>query len=108
MQKGRSQDCSNGQHYILVQDGPRGNRGIRVGNFYTNFVVEGADSKLIMVAMGGLNAAILPCGKFIVVGEEESDSQDTEAIDKLTKQLSRERGTSVLAFMDHDDDILMY
>jgi hypothetical protein len=49
-----------------------------MGNFYTNFVVEHSDSAPVMAAMAGLNAAILPCGKFTVVAEEEADSQDSE------------------------------
>ena len=79
-----------------------------MGSFYVNFVVECSETKPVMAAMAGRNAAVLPGGKFTVVGEEESDSQDTEVIDKLAKQLSSQLSTSVLAVMNHDDDILMY
>lgn len=79
-----------------------------MGSFYTNFTVQGSDSKPVMAAMAGLNAAILPCGEFVVVGEEESDSQDTDVIEKLAKKISIHLKTSVFASMNHDDDILMY
>ena len=82
-----------------------------MGNFYVNFSVKRDDPQRIASALklAGRRAVIMPSANgYVVVFEEESDTQDTAAIEHVGALLSREAQAPVLAVLNHDDDILCY
>lgn len=80
-----------------------------MGSFYTSLTVRGADREDIVQAMKGRTAAISPAfDGYTVVWDEECEKQDQVIIERLTLQLSKQVGSSVLAVLNHDDDILWY
>lgn len=82
-----------------------------MGNFYVNFAVKHDDSKRIAESLKQARRKAFvtpPMNGYVVVYEEESDSQDTGAIVVVGALLSREAEAPVLAVMNHDDDILCY
>lgn len=82
-----------------------------MGNFYVNFTVKSDDSRRIagLLERGGRKAFVTPAiNGYVVVCEEDSDSQDTRVIEALGAQLARDRNGPVLAVLNHDDDILCY
>jgi hypothetical protein len=82
-----------------------------MGNFYVNFTVKRDDPRRIAEALRreGRKAVVTPpVNGYVVVYEEESDSQDTEAIEKVGALLSRGADAPVFAVLNHDDDVLCY
>ena len=82
-----------------------------MGNFYVNFTVKGDDPQRIADSLkqARRKAFVTPAiGGYVVVYEEESDSQDTRAIEAVGALLSREAASPVLSVLNHDDDILCY
>ncbi len=82
-----------------------------MGNFYVNFAVKRPDQKRVVEALkrAKRTALVTPVsGEYVVVYDEESDSQNTDVIMAVGKLLSREAGAPVLAVLNHDDDVLCY
>ncbi|HVY69115.1 MAG TPA: hypothetical protein VHH73_04270 [Verrucomicrobiae bacterium] len=80
-----------------------------MGNFYVNYTLRGPGQQQIAEALAGRNAAVTPVQTgYAVVFDEESDTQDTEAIAELATLLSRQFQCPLLAVLNHDDDILLY
>jgi hypothetical protein len=82
-----------------------------MGNFYVNFSVKRDDPQRIAEALKreGRKAVVTPAvNGYVVVYDEESDSQDTVAIEKVGALLSREADAPVLGVLNHDDDVLCY
>jgi hypothetical protein len=80
-----------------------------MGNFYTNFTLRGPSQQDVTNSMRGRSAAITPVSNgCVVVFDEESDGQEGQVIHSLGAQLSQIHACSVLAVVNHDDDILHY
>jgi hypothetical protein len=82
-----------------------------VGNFYVNFSVKDAEQKQVADALerGQRHAIVTPeAGGYVVVYDEEAESQSTRSILAVGRLLSSEVGRPVLAALNHDDDILCY
>ena len=82
-----------------------------MGNFYVTHSVKHADQQAVAeVLRGGRRSAYVtpPAGGYVVVYDEESDSQDAEEVASVGKLLSRKLQAPVLAVMNHDDDVLYY
>ena len=80
-----------------------------MGNFYTNYTLRGPSQAEVANALTGRRARITSARNgCIVVFDEASDSQDTAIISGLASKLSAEFCCSVLAILNHDDDILWY
>lgn len=82
-----------------------------MGNFYVNFTVKCDDPLRCasVLKQAGRKAVITPpLNGTLVVFEEESDSQDPQAIEAVGALLSRGLSAPVLGVLDHDDDILAY
>lgn len=80
-----------------------------MGNFYTSFTVRAADHSEVIKAMKGRTAAIsASLSGYTFVWDEECENQDQRIIERLGLQLSRQLQSSVLAMLNHDDDILWY
>ena len=80
-----------------------------MGNFYTNYTLRGASPQEIVAVLAGRSAIVTPAHDgCVVVFDEESDEQDTGVITLLASRLSRELGCTVLAVLNHDDDIFWY
>ena len=82
-----------------------------MGNFYVNFSVKREETQPVVDTLkrARLKAIVTPPSQgFVVVSEQESDTQDTGAIEEVGSLLSREVGAPVLGILNHDDDILCY
>jgi len=82
-----------------------------VGNFYVNFSVKVAESRQVADALerAGRRAIVAPPQRgYVVVYDEEADSQAMEPILTVGGLLSREVDRPVFAVLNHDDDILCY
>ncbi|MDG3004331.1 hypothetical protein [Paludisphaera mucosa] len=82
-----------------------------MGNFYVNFSVKGADPRKVADALGraGRRAIVTPVQSgFVVAYEKEADTQATRPIVEVGAMLSRELDRTVLAVLNHDDDVLFY
>ena len=82
-----------------------------MGNFYVNFSVKRDDPRQIVAALkrAGRKAVVTPSiNGFVVVYEQKTDTQDTEAIEQVGSLLSRDADAPVLAVLNHDDDVLCY
>src|SRR5262249_169019 len=80
-----------------------------MGNFYTNYTLRGPGTQAVIAALAGRSAFVTPARDgCVVVFDEESDEQNTDVITGLASHLSRELRCSVLAVLNHDDDILWY
>ncbi len=80
-----------------------------MGNFYTNYTLRGPSQQAVIAALAGRSAFVTPAQDgCVVVFDEESDEQNTDAITGLASGLSRELSCAVLAVLNHDDDILWY
>src|SRR5438045_3145331 len=87
----------------------RQQRGCDMGNFYVNFSVKSGNRDLIVASLqeAGRVAYILPSdGNYIVVCEEEADTQATDSILAVGGLLSQELAVPVVAVLNHDDDLL--
>ncbi len=82
-----------------------------MGSFYTNFSVKSSNASAIQAALkkARRSALVTPAKNgWVVVYDEESDSQDTGTIEELAALLSKDQDCPVLAVLNHDDDILCY
>jgi hypothetical protein len=82
-----------------------------MGNFYVNFSVRTADQQRIADALrraGRVALVTAPDNDYIVIYDEEADSQATAPILKVGGLLSEVAQAPVLAMLNHDDDILCY
>src|SRR5206468_6298148 len=82
---------------------------VTVGNFYVNHTVRGATPEAVAKALAGRTAIVAPAdNEFVVVFDSECDSQDQAVITELGEKLSDELKATVLAVLNHDDDLLWY
>lgn len=80
-----------------------------MGGFYSNYTLRGPSQQAVVSALAGRKAIVTPEDNgCIVVFEEQTDDQDMEFIGHLATYLSENLHCSVLAVVDHDDDILYY
>ncbi len=82
-----------------------------MGNFYVNFTVRSDDPLRIASTLKQARRKAFvtpPVNGQVVVYEEESDNQDTRAIEEVGRLLSGELKAAVLAVLNHDDDVLCY
>lgn len=80
-----------------------------MGNFYTSFTVHSAAHDDVVKAMNGRTAAVSPAmNGYTVVWDSECESQDDKVLSRVGLHLATSLGASVLAVLNHDDDILMY
>jgi hypothetical protein len=82
-----------------------------MGSFYVNFSVKRDDPQRMASALqrAGRKAVITPpLNGYVVVYEQEADTQKTSAIEQVGTLLSREAQAPVLAVLNHDDDVLCY
>lgn len=78
-----------------------------MGSFYVNYTVRSSDRNAVAKALAGRNAYVSPAKDgAVVVFEEETESQDNDTVQELGAHLSRSLKASVLAALDHDDDML--
>ena len=82
---------------------------VGVGNFYVNHTIRGATPEAVAKALAGRTAIIAPSDNdCVVVFDSECDTQDQAVISELGEKLSVELKATVLAVLNHDDDILWY
>lgn len=80
-----------------------------MGNFYTNYTLRSPSPQAIVSALAGRSAIVTPAQDgCVVVFDEESEEQDTEIISRLASRLSSDLQCTVLAVLNHDDDIFWY
>jgi hypothetical protein len=80
-----------------------------MGAFYVNYTIRGVDQQKVAKAFAGKNAFVSPLRNGCVVASDQiSDNQDQKQIAKLAAQLSSNLRCTVLAVLNHDDDILWY
>ncbi len=80
-----------------------------MGNFYVNFAVKNAEPQKVANSLKGRRAIVTPSqAGFVVVYDEQADTQAVDAIQELGALLSKDPGEPVLAVLNHDDDILCY
>jgi hypothetical protein len=80
-----------------------------MGDFYTNYTIRGASQDAVANALRGRRAIVSPERDGCVVAfDEASDDQDTGAVAGLAVRLSRALGCTVLAVLNHDDDVLWF
>ncbi len=82
-----------------------------MGNFYVNFTVKRDDPERVAAALKGAACRAFitpPSNGYVMVCEEQSDTQDEVAIKQVGALLSRTADAPVLAVLNHDDDILCY
>lgn len=82
-----------------------------MGNFYVNFATRGPqhDAVVGFLRDAGRTAIVSPTvDQVTLFYDEEADTQDDQAIVSLASSASRQLRSPVLAFLNHDDDILAY
>jgi hypothetical protein len=82
-----------------------------MGNFYVNFSVRTVDQRCVADALGRAARVALvtaPLKDYVVVYDEEADSQATAPILHVGGLLSEAAQAPVLAVLNHDDSILCY
>lgn len=80
-----------------------------MGNFYTNYTLKGPGQQAVAAALAGRNTIVTPdLNGYVMVFDEQSDTQDMEIISGLAATLSEEFKCPVLAVLNHDDDILWF
>lgn len=82
-----------------------------MGNFYVSFAVRVADPAVVAATLGkhGRSAFVSPeQGGIVHFYDEKSDEQDVLIIEELGALASGEMATTVLAVLNHDDDVLQY
>jgi hypothetical protein len=82
-----------------------------MGSFYVNFTVKAEDPESVAQTLrrAGRKAFVSPdLSGYVVVTDQEADEQNPEAIQQVGELLSGALKTSVLAVLNHDDDILCY
>jgi iron-sulfur cluster assembly protein len=82
-----------------------------MGNFYVNFAAHGTNRDQIVACLEDLqrNAYIAPMIKGVTVFyDREADRQDDRVITEIGSAVSMSLKCSILAVINHDDDILYY
>jgi hypothetical protein len=81
-----------------------------MGNFYVNHTMRAPRDRVVaFLERDGYTAFVSPTvDGFTSVFDQPSDTQDTAAIADLGAKLSAALHTPVVAFLNHDDDILCY
>lgn len=80
-----------------------------MGNYYTNYTLRGVTQQAVANALTGRTCIVTPSiNNSVVAFDEESDSQDQHLISQLAAKLSGNLQCTVLAVLNHDDDILWY
>jgi len=93
----------------MVDRSNPGKCGSRMGNFYVNFAVKNAEPQKVADSLKGRRAIVTPSqAGFVVVYDEQADTQAVDAIQEVGALLSKDPGEPVLAVLNHDDDILCY
>jgi hypothetical protein len=81
-----------------------------MGNFYVNFTLKTSDTDDVAdtLRQAGRSAFVTPPQDgYVVVYEEQTDSQDANEIEEVGVMLSKQQKCPVLAVLNHDDDILV-
>ena len=84
---------------------------LAMGNFYVNFSIKDAEPRRVadVLERAGRRAIVTPAQRgYVVVYDEEADSQATRPILSVGSLLSGEIDRPVLAVLNHDDDVLCY
>src|SRR5262245_31164062 len=81
-----------------------------MGNFYVNHTVRAPQQAVVaLLKKEGRTAYVSPTIKgYTVVYDRDCDHQNTFAINDLGLALSKSLSSPVVAFLNHDDDILYY
>jgi hypothetical protein len=81
-----------------------------MGNFYVNHTVRAPQDRVVAaLRAAGRTAFVGPTTNgYTVVCDHDSDSQHEGAITALGRELSAELRCPLVAFLNHDDDILCY
>lgn len=80
-----------------------------MGQFYVNYVVRSDDRSAVVTALQGRRTFVTPVQQgCILVADEVSGFQEGTEIEALTRLLSSRLSCPVLAFINHDDDLLCY
>jgi hypothetical protein len=80
-----------------------------MGNFYVNYTLRGPDQQTVAAVLAGRASIVSPSQNgCVVVFDEESEEQNPEVIAELASRLSGHLKCSLLAVVNHDDDILKY
>jgi hypothetical protein len=80
-----------------------------MGNFYVNYTLRGPSQAEVAKCFEGRAAYVTPAqNNYIVAYDEASEDQDLQVISALAGELSKELSCSVLAVLNHDDDVLWY
>ncbi|MDB6058933.1 MAG: hypothetical protein JWO95_2777 [Verrucomicrobiales bacterium] len=80
-----------------------------MGNSYVNHTVRGATPEAVAKLLKGRTAVIAATeNDCVVVFDSECDTEDQSLITELGEKLSSELNASVLAVLNHDDDMLWY
>lgn len=80
-----------------------------MGNFYVNHTIRNTTVEAVAKVMTGRPSIIARAeNNYVVVYDAESDTQDPEVITALGQKLSLDLNTTVLAVLNHDDDILFF
>lgn len=80
-----------------------------MGGFYTNYTLRGASQQAVAATLAGRKAIVTPQSNGCVVAyDEASDGQDIDCIGQLASLMSGSLHCTVLAVLDHDDDVFCY
>jgi hypothetical protein len=78
-----------------------------MGNFYTNYTLKGPGQQAVATALAGRNTVVTPeRNGWVMVSDEQSDTQDVEIISGLAAKLSEKFNCPIFAVLNHDDDIV--
>jgi hypothetical protein len=78
-----------------------------MGHFYVNFAVKSRKRRVVEAALRRRNAVASKVRNgWVIVLDEEADSQKSEVIRALAERLSQATRAPVLAALNHDDDVL--
>ena len=82
-----------------------------MGHFYTNLAVHNADPARVaeLLRSKKRRGYVSPASHGAAfVYDEETESQDQKKLTQLAKDLSKDLKTTILAALNHDDDVLQY
>ena len=82
-----------------------------MGSVYVNYSVRTVDTARVADSLRRAQRVAVvtpPQAGYVVVYDQEADSQDTDAIEQLGKRLSADAEAVVLAVLNHDDEVFCY